>query len=79
MAYKPDQNFDMNALMAYANSPAGKQLLQMLQSCKSAELTKAMEYASKGNYHDAKKLVENFLQTTEGSQISNHLGGRNGR
>lgn len=64
--------------MRMANSPAGKQLLQMLQSGAGAEMNRAMALVSSGDYEGAKLLLNQMMRDPKAKALLNQMGGKNG-
>lgn len=58
-----------------ANSPAGRQLLTLLQQSDSAALQKAMASASAGDYESAKHALGSLTASPEVRQLLQQLGG----
>ena len=62
------EQFDPKAMreaMRLASSPAGKQLLQLLQQSGNPDLQKAMAQATAGDYTMAKQAVAALAQSEE--------------
>ena len=73
------QNNDaIQEAMRLANSPAGKQLLQMLRSSGGEEMNRAMAMASSGDYEGAKALLNQMLQDPKARALLNQMGGNHG-
>lgn len=70
----PNQ-FSMEDAMRLANSPAGKQLIAMLQRQNSADLNKAMASAASGNYEDAKTALSAMLKDPTVMELLKQIGG----
>ena len=54
--------FSMEQAMAFAASPAGQQLIRMLQQGRGADFSKAQQYAAAGNMEGAKTELESLLK-----------------
>ena len=67
---KNSQNFSVDEVKKFAESPAGQQLMAMLQRADS----EAVRQARAGNYEDAMKRLSGFLQTPEAQQLLKNLG-----
>lgn len=70
-------NFDpasMQEAMRLANSPAGRQLIQLLRQTGNENMQKAMNSAASGDYESAKKLLSEMLNTPEAKKIMEQLG-----
>ena len=72
---KNSGNFSMEDAKNLANSPAGQQLLTMLQRSDPAALSAAMAQASKGNMQQAKEALEPLLSSKELQALLKQLGG----
>ena len=71
----PSQNFSMEQAMAFASSPAGKQLIAMLQQKGSSDLGKAQAYAASGNMEQAKDALSGLLADPQIRQFLKQMGG----
>lgn len=60
--------------MRLAKSPAGQQLLQMLQQNGGDELRQAIAKASAGDYAQAKQTITALLDTPEAKKLLEQLG-----
>lgn len=72
---KNSGNFSFQDIMHLANSPAGKQLISLLQKTDSTAMQKAMEQASAGDYEKAKQALEPFLASEDVKKLMRQLGG----
>lgn len=61
--------------MRRAQSPAGQQLLSLLQSTDNARLQKAREQALSGDYDQVKKTLSAMLSSPEAQALLKKLGG----
>ena len=61
--------------MKLAQSPAGKQLIQLLQSTGGEELRKAMAQAQSGDYSQAQKAISSLMQNPEAQRLFAQMGG----
>ena len=75
---KKSQDFSMKEAKRLANSPQGKQLMQLLQQSDSGTLQKAMDAANAGNYKEAGNLLNTLLSSPEAQQLIQQLGGNHG-
>lgn len=66
---------DFSALFQLANTPAGRQLIALLQQSGGSELQSAIASASAGNYAQAQKTISKLLDTPEAKQLLEQLGG----
>lgn len=72
---KNSGDFSMQDALRLAKSPAGQQLLALLQQSDSAAVQIAMEQAASGNYSQAKQSLEPILASEEIQNILKQLGG----
>lgn len=73
---KDPKNFSMQDAMRLASTPAGRQLLAILQQSDSAAMRSAMEQASSGNYEQAKQVLGPLLASPEVQKLLQQLGGK---
>ena len=71
---KNSQNFSMQDALRLAKSPAGQQLLAMLQQADQDKLQQIMQQASTGQYDQAKASLENILTSPEAKALIQELG-----
>lgn len=72
-----ENNFDENALLqakAMANSPAGKELLQMMQNMDKNALDKVMRQAATGDYSQLKSTLSPLLESKEIQDMLRQMG-----
>lgn len=67
--------FSMEQAMAFAASPAGQQLIRMLQQKSKADFAKAQEYAAAGNMEGAKAELSALLNDPKVIAILKQFGG----
>lgn len=67
--------FSMEQAMAFAASPAGKQLIAMLQKRGGTDLTKAQEYAAAGNMEQAKDALSTLISDPQVKALLKQFGG----
>lgn len=72
---QPSQNFSVEQAMAFAASPAGQQLIAMLQKSGSPELTKAQAHAAAGDMEQAKDALSALLADPKVKAILSQFGG----
>ena len=72
---KNSGNFSMEDAMALANSPAGQQLLALLQQSDPEALRRAMHQASSGNFIQAKDALTPLFASEEAKKLLQQLGG----
>ena len=68
-------HFSMQDALALAKSPAGKQLMALLQQNSGDEIRQAANYASAGNYTQAKQILSGLLSDPEVKKLLDQLGG----
>lgn len=72
---KNSEDFSIQEAMRLAKSPAGQQLLAMLQHADTGELQKAMSEASAGNYEQAKQTMSHLMSSPEIQELLKKMGG----
>ena len=72
---KNSQDFSMQEALRLAKSPAGQQLLAMLQNSDNQKLQQAMDQASSGDYTRASQTIRNLLSSPEAKKLLEELGG----
>ncbi len=70
------QDFSMEEVMRIAKSPAGQQLMALLQQKDSAALAKASAQAKSGNYSQAGQTLSALLSSPEAQKLMKELGGK---
>ena len=65
---KNSQNFSMDEAMRLAKSPAGQQLIALLQQSNGPQLQKAMDLASAGDMKSAGQIINTLLSSNEQAQ-----------
>ena len=73
MNQKPD-DFSVQKAMQFAQSPAGKELIALLQQADHSQIQKAMSQASSGDYEDAKKTLSQILSSPEAQKLLKQMG-----
>ena len=71
---KNSHDFNLQEAMRLAKSPAGKQILQMLQQSDQDVIQQASSMAKTGNYSQAINLIKKILSTPEGQKIMKEYG-----
>ena len=66
---KKSEDFSVEEAAKVARSPAGQQLLAMLRSADQAQLQKAADLASAGDYKAASRLLEQTLSSPEAQAL----------
>lgn len=64
----------MQEAMKIAGTPAGQQLIQLLQQNGGEELRQAMAKAAAGDYAQAKQALTSLLDTPEAKKLLDQLG-----
>ena len=67
-------DFSVQEAMRFAKSPAGQQLIAMLQQADHSQIQKAMSQASAGDYNDAQKTLSQILSSPEAQKLIKQLG-----
>lgn len=67
-------NYSMQEAMRLASSPAGQQLIAMLQQQGGDDFKKAMDSAAVGNYDQVKHSLSSLLSTPEAQALLKQLG-----
>jgi hypothetical protein len=70
---KKSQDFSMKEAMRLANSPAGKQLAQLLQQADQQTLNDAVRKAQQGNYEDAARQLQNLMTSPQAQALLKEL------
>lgn len=65
--------YDMTELMRLAQSPAGQQLIALLQRSGGTKLQSAVSSASAGNYDAAREALSSLLSTAEAQALLKQL------
>lgn len=73
---KKNQDFSMEDVMRLAKSPAGQQLMTMLQQKDSGQLQQAVTQAKGGDYANASKTLSDMLSSPEAQKLLKELGGK---
>lgn len=71
MQYDPQT---LQELFRIINSPAGRQLITMLQENGGSDLQNAVNKAEQGNYDDAKKEISSLLNDPQIKNLLKQLG-----
>lgn len=77
MQNKPD-NFSLADAMRLANTPAGKQLISLLQSTGGKDLDEARKAAAKGDYESAKNNLSEILKSPQIQALIREMEQKNG-
>ena len=73
MNQKPD-DFSVQKAIQFAKSPAGKELIALLQQADHTQIQKAMSQASTGDYNNAQKTLSQILSSPEAQKLLKQLG-----
>lgn len=73
---KKNQDFSREEVLRLAKSPAGQQLLAMLQQKDSEKLDQAMTQAKAGDFSKASQTLSNLLSSPEAQKLIKELGGK---
>ena len=68
------QDYPLQQAMLLAKSPAGQQLIAMLQKQGENALQDAMNKAAAGDYAQAKQMLQALLEDPEAKALLNELG-----
>ena len=71
---KNSQDFSMQEALHLAKTPAGQQLLAMLQQADKQAIQQIMQQATSGNYQEASKNLNKLLSTPEAQNLMKELG-----
>ena len=69
------QGFSTEDVMRLIKTPAGQQLIKMLQSSNDPALKKAKEHAASGNMESAKEALQQLSTNEELRKLISQLGG----
>ena len=72
---KKSEDFSMEQIKSVLKSPAGKELISILQKSDSATLQQAVDAAKSGNYNAASDSVRKLL-TPEMEALIRQMGGK---
>lgn len=72
---KKSEDFSMQEIMHLAKSPAGQQLLAMLQRSDSGKVQQAADLAAAGQYNQAAQALQSVLSSPEAQALIKQLGG----
>lgn len=71
----PNDQFSMEQAMAFAGTPAGRQLLAIIQNKGDSDLQKAKSLAESGNMAEAAKAMSSLLADPEVQKLLKQFGG----
>ncbi len=75
---KKNMDFSMEQVMQLAKSPAGQQLLQLLQQQNQDQLQQAANLASRGDYKNAGQMLSGLLTDPKAQALLKALEDKNG-
>lgn len=75
MDHKQEPDSDLVEAMRLAQTPAGKQLIDLLQNNHSEQLQNALQLVSDGDYSQAKDAINAFLSTPDAKALLEQFGG----
>lgn len=67
--------FDFSSLLKIANSPAGQQLLSLVQQKRDERFDEAMRQAETGDYAQAQELLGKMLSSKEAQDLLKEIRG----
>ena len=70
-----NSSFSMEQAMNFAKSPAGQQLIKLMQQKDAARLSKAAEQAVAGNTEQAKETLSSLLSDPQIQALLKQFGG----
>ena len=70
---KKSEDFSVQEALRLAKSPAGRQLMAMLQRSDSGQLQQAMQQASAGDYVKASQTLNSLLGSEEAQALLKEL------
>jgi hypothetical protein len=73
---KNSDNLSMEEALRLAKSPAGQQLLALLQQSNPDAISQAMQQASRGDYSKVKETLTPLLTSQDVQSLLRQLGGR---
>lgn len=68
-------NLDLSQLMKIANSPAGQELISLVQEKRDEAFDEAMRKAEAGDYSQAKAALTRMLSTEQAQKLLNQIRG----
>ena len=72
---KQNQNFSMDEVMQLLKSPAGQQLINLLQNTNDPALQKAKQFSENGNMSAARDALQHMAANEEIQKLLSQLGG----
>lgn len=71
-----DKDIPIQEAMKLAQSPAGQQLIKLLQEIGGKDLNTAMEKAAAGDYTQAKQAISALMNNPEAQKLLKQMGGK---
>lgn len=71
-----DKDIPIQEAMKLAQSPAGQQLIKLLQETGGKDLNTAMEKAAAGDYTQAKQAISALMNNPEAQKLLKQMGGK---
>lgn len=72
---KDSGGIDFSELMRIANSPAGQELISLVQKNKDEHFDEAMQQAQAGDFSQAKAMISQILSTQEARDLMRKIRG----
>ena len=72
---KDSGGIDFSELMKIANSPAGQELISLVQKNRDEHFDRAMQQAQDGDYSQAQAMLSQILSTLEARDLIKKLRG----
>ena len=72
---KDSGGIDFSELMKIANSPAGQELISLVQKNRDEHFDRAMQQAQDGDYSQAQAMLNQILSTPEARELMKKLRG----
>ena len=72
---KDSGGIDFSELMRIANSPAGQELISLVQKNKDEHFDEAMQQAQDGDFYQAKAMISQILSTQEARDLMRKIRG----
>ena len=72
---KDTGGFDFSELLRVANSPAGKELMALIEKNRDSNFDEAMHQAEMGDFSQARTILNQMLSTKEAQQLVEQIRG----
>lgn len=73
-----NDNFSMEKVLRLANSPAGKELMDIMKHADSQTVAKARQQAEQGDYQQAKQTLAHILKSPHVQALIKEMEKQNG-